>query len=48
MRDERLTTAQAHVLLSIAEAKSKKRRESIDAASAVLILQEYLDTIKGE
>lgn len=46
-RDERLTTVFAHNMLSDANVKgSEKRKKIIDAASAVIILQGYLDENK--
>lgn len=43
MRDERLTTVQAHEILSENQVKMTKRKQSVDELSAVLILQDYLD-----
>ena len=44
--DERLTTVMAHDILSENNIWGKKRKESVDAVSAVLILQSYLDRNK--
>ncbi len=41
--DERLTTAQAYVYMNETDFKSKKRKSAIDALSAKIILQGYLD-----
>jgi putative Holliday junction resolvase len=41
--DERLTTAGAEKILKEAKVNRKKRSQSIDSLSAVLILQNYLD-----
>lgn len=45
-QDERLTTVMAHNVLSTNNVKGKKRKENIDAVSAVMILQSYLDKNK--
>jgi putative Holliday junction resolvase len=42
--DERLTTVQAQRALTASEVRGKKARERIDEASAVEILQAWLDT----
>lgn len=41
--DERLTTVMAHNILSENNVRGKKRMETVDAVSAVMILQSYLD-----
>ena len=41
--DERLTTVSAHKLMNFTDTKGKKRKETVDAVSAVFILQSYLD-----
>ncbi len=46
--DERLSTVQAYTYLNITEFNGKKRREVIDALSAQIILQSYLDTQKNK
>ena len=43
-QDERLTTVMAHDVLSANNVRGKKRKETVDAVSAVMILQSYLDT----
>jgi putative Holliday junction resolvase len=40
--DERVSTRAAHVLLSEADKRGKKRKEIIDAAAAAVILESYL------
>ncbi len=47
MRDERLSTVSAHTALSGTNVRGKKRKEIVDAVSAVMILQDYLDFIKN-
>ncbi len=46
-QDERLTTVIAHNVLSFNNVKGKKRKENIDAVSAVMILQSYIDKNKS-
>lgn len=41
--DERLTTVIAHDILSLNNVRGKKRKNSVDAVAAVVILQDYLD-----
>lgn len=43
--DERLTTVSAHGILSANDVRGKKRKDIVDAVSAVLILEEYLKTL---
>ena len=43
MRDERLTTVSAHNALNATNTRGKKRKAVVDAVSAVMILQDYLD-----
>ncbi|MBR1763181.1 MAG: Holliday junction resolvase RuvX [Eubacterium sp.] len=45
-QDERLTTVMAHNALSENNVRGKKRKESVDAVSAVMILQSYIDSNK--
>lgn len=45
--DERLTTVIAHNILSSNNVNSKKRRSKVDAVSAVVILQSYIDKRKN-
>lgn len=46
-QDERLTTSQAErMLITEGDVSRKKRKQVIDKLAAVIILQNYLDTIK--
>ncbi|MBE6720576.1 MAG: Holliday junction resolvase RuvX [Ruminococcaceae bacterium] len=45
-QDERLTTVMAHDVLSSNNVRGKKRKDTVDAVSAVMILQSYIDKIK--
>lgn len=45
LRDESLTTVEAHSRLRAAGRRTHRHRPVIDQASAVLILQEYLDEL---
>lgn len=45
-QDERLTTVIAHDILSSNNVKGRKRKETVDAVSAVMILQSFLDKNK--
>lgn len=42
LRDERLTTVSAHQYLNATDTRGKKRKQTVDAVSAVLILEDYL------
>lgn len=42
--DERLSTVEAYTYMNITEFNGKKRRQVIDALSAQIILQSYLDS----
>ncbi len=44
--DERLTTVMAHNILTENNVRGKRRKETVDAVSAVMILQSYLDKNK--
>ena len=44
--DERLTTVIAHDILSQNNVRGQKRKENVDAVSATVILQSYLDRQK--
>ncbi len=44
--DERLTTVMAHDALSSNNVRGKKRKDIVDAVSAVMILQSFLDKNK--
>ena len=45
--DERLSTANAHVILNQTNTRGQKRKDIIDEMSACLILQSYLDREKA-
>lgn len=42
-QDERLTTVMAHEVLSANNVRGSKRKKQVDAVSAVMILQSYID-----
>ena len=42
LRDERLTTVSAHKIMNTADVRGAKRKKTIDAVAAVLILEDYL------
>lgn len=42
MWDERCTTVSAHTVLSMNDKKGKKRKDTVDAVAAVMILEDYL------
>ena len=42
MYDERLTTVSAHRALSTVDVRGQKRKDVVDAVSAVMILEDYL------
>ena len=44
--DERLTTVSAHRILSENNVRGKKRKAVVDALSAEIILQNYIDSVK--
>ena len=48
LRDERLSTMSAHKLLNAADTRGKKRKQTVDAVSAVLILEDYLGARKRQ
>ncbi len=43
--DERLTSVQANRALSQGGARKKKKRQNVDAMSAAILLQSYLDSL---
>ncbi|MEG2311200.1 MAG: Holliday junction resolvase RuvX [Bacilli bacterium] len=47
MQDERLTTKQATFYMLAADVSRKKRKKKIDSLAANIILQTYLDKMKG-
>ncbi len=42
MRDERLTTVEAHKALNATNTRGRARKETVDAVAATLILEDYL------
>ncbi len=40
--DERCTTVSAHIALNYTNTRGKKRKETVDAVAAVMILEDYL------
>lgn len=46
-QDERLTTVMAEKVLIEADVSRKRRKEVIDKQAAVLILQSYLESVRG-
>ena len=46
MQDERLTTVSAHRALNVTNVTGKKRKDIVDAVSAVMILEDYLASKK--
>lgn len=46
MQDERCTTMIAHRYLNDTNVRGKKRKKTVDAVAATVILQTYLDSLK--
>lgn len=46
--DERCTTVMAHNALNITDTRGKKRKETVDAVAAVMILESYLAYRKNQ
>lgn len=46
--DERCTTLSAHTVLNMNDTKGKKRKETVDAVAAVMILEDYLTFRKNQ
>lgn len=46
MQDERCTTMIAHRYLNDTNVRGKKRKQTVDAVAATVILQTYLDSLK--
>ena len=44
--DERCTTVTAHNYLSMNDVRGKKRKQTVDAVAAVIILEDYLRSLK--
>lgn len=42
LRDERLTTVSAHKLMSMNDVRGAKRKNTVDAVAAVIILEDYI------
>ena len=42
LRDERLTTVSAHKLMNMNDVRGKKRKNTVDAVAAVIILEDYI------
>lgn len=42
LRDERLTTVSAHKFLNMTDVRGNKRKNTVDAVAAVIILEDYL------
>ena len=40
--DERCTTVSAHTVLNMNDTRGKKRKDTVDAVAAVMILEDYL------
>ena len=40
--DERCTTVSAHTILNMNDTRGKKRKQTVDAVAAVMILEDYL------
>ena len=47
LQDERGTTMTAHGYLNNTNVRGKKRRQTVDAVAAVIILQDYLDSSRS-
>lgn len=45
-QNERLTTVSAHNILNTVDVRGKKRKAVVDAVSAVLILEDYMNSLK--
>ena len=45
-QNERLTTVSAHNILNTIDVRGKKRKAVVDAVSAVLILEDYMNSLK--
>ena len=48
MWDERCTTVSAHTVLNMNDTKGKKRKQTVDAVAAVMILEDYLKYRKNK
>ena len=48
MWDERCTTVSAHTVLNMNDTRGKKRKQTVDAVAAVIILEDYLNFRKNK
>lgn len=48
MYDERCSTVVAHTALNATDTRGKKRKAVVDAVAAVVILQNYIDSLKRQ
>lgn len=46
--DERLSTMEAHRILSMSDVRGAKRKKVVDTLSAQIILQDYLDSLRAK
>ncbi len=44
--DERLSSSYAHNIMNFTDTRGKKRKESVDALAATIILQTYVDSLR--
>lgn len=42
LRDERLTTVSAHKIMNMTDVRGSKRKNTVDAVAAVIILEDYI------
>ncbi len=42
LRDERLTTVSAHKIMNMTDTRGSKRKNTVDAVAAVIILEDYI------
>ena len=42
LRDERLTTVSANKIMNMTDTRGKKRKDTVDAVAAVIILEDYI------
>lgn len=42
LRDERLTTVSAHKIMNMTDVRGNKRKNTVDAVAAVIILEDYM------
>lgn len=45
LSDERLSSSYAHNIMNFTDTRGKKRKESVDALAATIILQSYVDSL---